>query len=607
MMKFGLLGTVALWRGDGEIRLATKRSKAVMARLLLSPGRLVSLDSLVDGLYGESPAKSARNQVHRGVGELRKHRVAVVERDGSYLLDAGIDAVDAWRFRDLIERAGSAARPAFRAELLRAALKLWRGPALAGLDSEVFRSMAVEWEERRLGAVQDRIEADLAVGRHDELIPELRRLIEEHPLRERFHWQLMVACYRAGRAGESIAAYTRLREDLAEELGIDPSLEVRRLYEQILRQEPVMSAYGTGAHVQHGLSGYSSGAHGPVPRQIPRRPVRIAGRGAELRRIQAALENGSRAVAITGPAGSGKTTLALEAAHRAAEMFPDGSLYSAVPADAVPSMLRALGETRVPERPDERGGRLRTLLADRRILILLENVTSAAQVRPLLPAGETCALIATGRASMASLREAVRIPLGELPPDDAWALLAGGAGAHRLAAEPEAARRVSELCGGLPLALDIAAAKLAAKPHWRVATLAARLEDRDRILGELRHDDLDARPALDAGYQALPPDARALLRLIGYYGSAELSLLEASRLLEVTLEEAEELIEALIDARVVTVPGVGDGLGATYRCGNLVLAHARARALAEDPIAELDAAVIRALAAVLAPAGQYCS
>ncbi|GAA3567469.1 hypothetical protein GCM10022419_055300 [Nonomuraea rosea] len=592
-MRFGLLGTVALWRGNSEIRLATKRSKAVMARLLLSPGRLVSLDSLIDGLYGESPAKSARNQVHRGVGELRKHSVCVVERDGSYLLDVSRDAVDAWQFKDLTERAGSAAQPGSKARILREALKVWRGPALAGLDSDVFRSMAVEWEERRLSAVQDRIEADLAIGRHDELIPELRRLVGEHPLRERFHWQLMAACYRAGRTGESIAAYTRLRADLADELGIDPSPEVRRLYEQILRQEPVVRADGPGPDA-------------PAPRQLPRRPVRIAGRGAELRRIQTALEGGRGAVTITGSAGSGKSTLALEAAHRAAEMFPDGSLYSADPDGALPGMLRALGETSVPERPDERRGRLQTLLADRRILIMLENVTSAAQIRPLLPAGDACALIATGRASLASLREAVEITLGELPPGDAWTLLADGAGAHRLAAEPEATRRVSELCGGLPLALDIAAAKLAAKPHWRVATLAARLEDRDRILGELRHDDLDVRPALDAGYHALPPEARALLRRIGYYGSAELSLLEASELLEVCAAEAEELIEALIDARVVTVRGVGGGLPLAYGCDNLVLAHARARALAEDPISELDAAVMRALAAVLVPAAQYC-
>ncbi|SDM14956.1 AfsR/SARP family transcriptional regulator [Nonomuraea jiangxiensis] len=578
--RFGFLGAVTLWQGAQEIQLSTKRSRTVMARLLLSPGRLVSVEALVDGLYGEYPTKSARNQVQRGIWELRKQGVLILERDGSYRLEASAEAIDAWRFKNLTEAAGTTVRPGEKVRLLRDALRIWRGPALAGLDSDVFRMAAEEWEERRLTAVQDRIGADLALGRHDELIPELRRLTGEHPLRERFSWQLMVACYQAGRAGEAIAAYTALRAELADQLGIDPSPELRRLYEQILRQEPVLDA------------------EEPAPRQLPPRPVRIIGREPELERIQTAFDRGGRAVAITGAPGSGKSTLALEVAHRWAESFPDGQLYSAEPEGALPSMLRALCGGDVPARQDECSGRLRTLLATRRVLIVLENVTSAAQVRAVLPAGRNCALIATSRSSLASLREAVQVTLDELAVADAWALLAGGVGAHRLEAEPEATRRVIEMCDGLPLALDIAAARLAAKPHWSMSTLAARLEDRDRLLSELRHDDLDIRSALDGGYRALAPEGRALLRKLGYFAAREISAWEASQLEAVTPAEAEARIEALIDARLLTVSGVGAGGTFTYRCPAMVLAHARERALAEDPVAELDAAVGRVLAGV---------
>ncbi|MEU8384756.1 BTAD domain-containing putative transcriptional regulator [Streptosporangium sp. NPDC048865] len=570
---------MALWRGGREVRLATRRSKTVMARLLLSPGQLVSVDALVDGLYDEHPVKSARNQVHRGIGELRQQGVLIVERDGSYLLNTPTEVIDAWRFKSLADSAKAAA-PRDKVRFLREALTVWRGPALAGLDSHVFRAAAEEWDERRLTAIQERIGADLSLGGHNELIPELRRLTSEHPLRERFSWQLMAACYRAGRAGEAIAAFTRLREELADQLGIDPSPELRHLYEQILRQEPVPAE------------------ETPVPRQLPPRPLKIIGRNRELEQIRTALESGSRAVAITGASGSGKTTLALEAAHSSTELFPDGHLYNAEPGDALPGMLRALGDRDVPARQDEQNGRLRTLLASRRILIVVENVTGAAQIRPLLPARRECALIVTSRSSLASLREAVHITLGGLPVDDAWALLAGSTGAHRLEAEPAATRRVIELCDGLPLALDIVAARLATKPHWNIATLATRLEDPDRILSELHHDDLDIRAALDCGYLTLTPEARALLRKIGYYGNQEISISEVSHLEQVSPAEAEWRVEALVDARLLTVSGVGTDGRFTYRCPTMVLAHSRERALAESPVAEFNTAVGRVLAGV---------
>lgn len=576
-VRFGFLGTVALWRNDAAVRLATKRSRAVMARLLLAPGRPVSIDSLVDCLYGDTPAKSARNQVHRGVGELRTQGVSIVESNGAYLLETTHAAIDAWRFEELTDQARAAARPEDTIRLLGQAMKLWRGSALDGLDTDVFRVAAGEWEERRLTSMEWWVDARLALGHHDDLIPGLQRLAGEHPLRERFHAQLMLACYRAGRTGDSIAAYAALRDLLGDELGVDPSVQLQQLYERILRQEAILNSPGT------------------APRQLPSRPARLVGRTRELRRIHLALDGGCRALAITGVAGSGKTTLALEVAHSAAERFPDGQLYSSDPENVPVGILRALGETHVPDLEEERNGRLRTLLADRRVLILLENVTSAAQVRPIIPAGEGSALITTSRSSLTSLRDAVQITLGELPHEDAWALLAAGAGAHRLAAEPAATHLVIEWCGGLPLALDIIAAKLAAKTHWSVADLAARLSDDDRILAELRHDDLDIRSALDHGYHALCPTSRALLRKIGYYGNTDISATDLSRLADVPVAEVERLVESLIDAQIIKVSRMVGGGEYSYRCTGMILAHARERALVEDPVHELGAAVERAV------------
>ncbi|MEN3535214.1 BTAD domain-containing putative transcriptional regulator [Microbispora sp. ZYX-F-249] len=532
------------------------------------------MTALIEGLYGGHPTKSARNQVQRGVGELRKHGVSIIERDGSYMIDTSLDAVDAWEFKKLTEQASAAVPPADKATLLWRALRVWRGPALGDLDSDVFRAAAIEWEERRLTALEARVDAELALGGHGEIIPELQRLVIDHPLRESSHERLMLAYYRAGRPGEALTAYAELRTNLAEELGIDPSADVQRLYERILRQEPVPIPQGS------------------VPRQLPRRPWRVIGRHGELTRIRGALETGSRVVAVVGAAGSGKTTLALEAAHEVASMFPDGHLYITKPDNALPAILRALDGGYVPNRGEEGSARMQTLLAGRRVMIVLEDVTSAAQIRPVLPASSECALIVTSSCSLMPLRDAVQVTLAELPFSDAWTLLAESVGARRLEAEPDATRYVLEVCGGLPLALDIVAAKLAAKPHWSIGRLAARLRDHDALLDELRHDDLHLRVALDRGYRTLSPDLRVLLRVIGHHGSTEISAREVSRIAGLALTETERRLEALAEAKLLHVRA-GEGGGLRYHCTAMILAHAREKALAESPAAELVASLPR--------------
>ncbi len=607
-MRFGILGQPAMWQHGEEIRLATRRSRGVLAHLLLSPARSASVESLMDAIYGDTPTKSARNQVHRGVGELRKYGVTIDVHDNVYRLEAADDDVDAYVFLRLCDRARAEADDgdhAAAARTLGEALDLWRGPALAGLDSEAFLAEAVVWNERMLAATEARIDADLALGRHREVIAELQRLTEQHPLREAFCGQLMLALYRSQRGSEALQAFADLEERLRDELGTDPGPALRDLRTRILRQDSVLErARQTPAPAPAGEPAPGPARRpAPVPRQLPARAGVLVGRDAELRRITGVLEDGgaSPVVVITGPGGAGKTALCLEAAHRVAGRYPDGQLYAeepGEPAEVLAGFLAALGVApdRVPEGAGARAALLRSLLASRRVLIVLDGVSSVRRLEPLLPGHPGCAVIVTSRSPLALLRGAVRVGVAALDRAGARALLATGAGAERMAAEPQAADRVVDLCARLPVALHIAAARLATRPHWTLARLAERLADPSRILGELEHDGLSVVPTLARGYEALPSGPRSLIRRIGFYGSAEITATTTAALADVPVDAAENLLEELAESHFMVTTGDGD----RFRCHELLLGFGADRARAEDSAPELDAAVLRALGALLA-------
>ncbi|WP_214326808.1 BTAD domain-containing putative transcriptional regulator [Nonomuraea sediminis] len=535
------------------------------------------------------------------MGELRKHGVVIDVHDNVYTLAASDDRVDAFVFTRLYEQARAAARSGDHeaaARTLRTALALWRGPALAGLDSAASVTAAAEWNERRLAAVEDRVDADLALGRHREVIAELRHLTAQYPLRERFHGQLMLALYRAQRGSEALRVYSGLEGLLRDELGTDPGSDLQQLQLRVLRQDPALDprdGLELGGLTLPGPE--QDELDVPVPRQLPGRPEWLIGREAELDRLARALRGGGQVV-VTGQGGAGKSALALEAAHRAD--FPDGQLYAedlSSPEDVLGSFLTALGVREIPSGVAARSGLLRGVLASRRVLVFLDGVLDADQVRPFLLGDGGSAVLATSRSPLALLPGTSRVAVPPLSPADAGRLLVTALGGQdeRIGAEPEAADRIVELCAGLPIALRIAAAKLAARPHWPLRRLADRLGDPATILDTLRHDGQAMRPTLRRGYEALSPGLRALVRAIGWYGEPEVSTTVAAALIDVPVDAAETSLAELAEQHFLITQGPAEGGGFAYRCHELLLGFAAERAAAEDPEPARTAAVERAL------------
>lgn len=600
VLTYGILGPLIVRRDDTEVPVAGMRDRTVLARLLLAPGEAVSKDQLIDALYGDSPRKTASTQIHGAVKRLRGLLGAgSIQRsvDG-YALFAEPEAVDAHVFDGLVGRGRAAARAGrtgeAAAELCRA-LELWRGPALAGFEGEVFQTVARRWEELRLAALEERIEAELALGRYAELIPELHLLTAVHPMRERFAAQLMLALYHSQRGPEALRTYVELRNRLIDELGVDPAPELQRLYAQILQQDSAL-------HHWHEVV--------LAPQQLPPGLPSMIGRGAEVKQAMLALTPQRRrhlpVVVVVGHGGIGKTTVALEVAHALKGDYPDGQLFAnlggtgprpARPHEVLARFLRALGTggAAVPADMEERSEMFRSVVADKSLLIVLDDAVDAQQIASLLPGSSGCAVIVTSRASAAQFHGVTLIPLLPFELDDARALLTQCAGTERMSAEPEAVNRVIELCFGLPLALAIVGSRLAARPMWQISKVAARLADRERILTELS----EVEPVLEWAYGTLDSETRSLLRRIGLSGQREVSAWMAAALAGVSLLAAEERLDQLGEAGFLSPTGERSHEGALYTCHDLVLALGHARALKEDSPAERIAALDRSFGALL--------
>lgn len=630
-MILRLLGPIALVTDGHALDLGGPRQRVALAMLGLNVNRVTSVERLIDAVWGNSPPPTARSQIQVCVSALRKQFAkagrpeAIRTRAPGYLLDLDAADVDSLEFARLVASAqqdAEAGRLSQAAMTLRAALSLWRGPALDGLASELVRHGATVLDERRLTALEERFRLDLMLGRHEEVSADLPALISEHPLRERLYGLLMLALYRSGRQAEALEAFQLARATLVAEIGIEPGPELSELEHAILNRSPALELTQPARTAGDEAAADQPSAGFPVtPRQLPATIGDFTGRGCHLERIRqlVGVERDAGAggyalpiVAISGRGGVGKSTLAIRAAHELSRHFPDGHIYADLHPphgdECVPTLLarflRALGvpARSVPDGLAERAELYRSRLADKRVLVVLDGVNDEEQVRPLLPGSPTCAVIATSQTRLSRTPGACLIDLGVFDVDNSLELLAKIIGADRVRAEPEAAAELVRLCDGLPLALRIAGARLAGRPHWRIGGLVRRLRDERRRLDELSHRGLELRCNIGLTYQGLSEPARRLFRLFALAQAPDSPAWVAAALLDVDLTTAEDLLDELVEAQVMDTVQHQDVPHLRYRFHDLIRAYARERLAAAEAPAERDAALARMLGGWLAVA-----
>jgi DNA-binding SARP family transcriptional activator/tetratricopeptide (TPR) repeat protein len=590
-VRFRVLGTLEVHSADGPCRLAAAKQRSLLAVLLLNVNQPVDIGRLVDALWPDGPPQTAPVALRTYVSALRRTlglagrtelpRLATVP--GGYQLHCAPADLDLLAFDDLVtqgRRALADGHPESGAERLRRALRLWRGRPFEdvvldpGLRAELNRL-----DERRLVAQESWIESQLVLGHHEEVLAELRALVTAEPLREQLWAMWMLALHRSDRQAEALRAYGDIRRHLVRELGVEPSQPLRRLHEQILTGHPDLAAPERVAGGRH-----DNGA-APAPRQLPADIGTFTGREAELGRLLALVAERPAALvisAIDGMAGIGKTALAVHAAHRLADRFVDGQFFVDLhgftegvspvdPADALDRMLRALGlpGEQIPHDLDARAALYRTRLAGKRMLILLDNAVSAEQVRPLLPGTPTCLVLITSRGRLA-VTDAEPLTLTALSTAEALDLLARTAGEGRLRTAPhDLLVTTVDLCGRLPLAIRLAAARLRARPNWPVEYLADRLRDGRRRLAELSAGGVSVLAAIDLSYRHLPAPEQRLYRLLSLHPGLDLDARAAGALADLPVQHAGELLDGLIDAHLLEEPRAG-----RYRFHDLIRAHA---------------------------------
>ncbi|MER6664241.1 BTAD domain-containing putative transcriptional regulator [Amycolatopsis japonica] len=606
-MEFRVLGAVEAWAGGVPVDLGSPKQRLVLAVLLLEAGKPVPRDRIIDLLWPEEPPASARNTVQALVSRLRAvFRGAggpeIVSEGTRYLLKVDARQVDLHRFTELTAQARDADDET-AVELLDEALGLWRGDALSDVVSgEVAQRLRGGVHEARWTALEDRAEAQLRLGRGRQVLAELTELVAAHPLRQRFVGQLMLALHREGRTDDALEAFRALRDRLGSELGLDPSPELRRLESAILGADPALEPATRPEPVR--------------PAQLPHDVRGFAGRAAELERLDEATRHaggGTDIWVISGTAGVGKTALAVRWAHHVRDAFPDGQLYldlrgfdpdhePLTPAVALTQLLQALGTApkAIPPDVDTRAALLRSLLADRRVLLVLDNVRDSGQVLPLLPPSGTVLVTSRQRLGDLIARTGARaLPLSVLPAEDARHLLEAVLGSETVAAEEGAAAELARLCGHLPLALRIAAANLGASGEPEIAELARELAGGDP-LAELTVDGAEesaVTTAFGVSYRALPEEHRELFRRLALVPGQTFTAPAAQALTGVPHSKANQQLKALAAAHLVEryTPG-------RYRFHDLLRSFAAGRTLSEDTKAEREAAERRLFASYLTTA-----
>ena len=689
VLRVGVLGPVAVWNGTEELRVGQPRQQAVLGILAMRANRVISRGELVDAVWGQDPPASAEGGIYTYVAGLRRiiEPARSVRGPGRVLVSSGAGYVlhlvpgqpDAVAFEQHLARARQLRKsgdPVGAVDALESALGLWRGVAFAGVPGPFAETERVRLAELRSGAAEERADVLLALGRHEEVVPDLTALVTDHPLRERMRGLLMIALYRSGRPAEALRVFQDGRRVLAEELGIDPGTDLSRIHQQVLtsdraldliadgaahrrpaspdaaggpsrpRRQEMNRAAATGPRGSDGsvlpsgttgpggsalLSGagpgvgpgigtaspWAAGPPGvPVPAQLPLDAQGFSGRHDELRALHALLPSARAAgtgesvpvVVITGTAGVGKTALAIRFGRQVAKRFPDGQLYVNLrglvpgappmePSAALRFFLDALGVPphRIVAPLEERAALFRSLVDGKRVLIVLDNASNAAQVRPLLPGSPDCLVVVTSRNQMAGLvaaEGATLITLDVLGDDEAHEMLARRLGQERVAAEPQAADEIVAACARLPLALSVAVGRAAGRPKRPLAELATELRDARVRLDALEAGDAatDVRAVLSWSYDQLSPAAAQMFRLLGLHPGPDISLSAAASLAGISRAEAGTALRELTRTHMAV-----EHLPGRFAFHDLLRAYATDQAERNDSPAERSLAVQRML------------
>ncbi|MEV7807343.1 BTAD domain-containing putative transcriptional regulator [Microbispora sp. NPDC088329] len=584
--RLRMLGPLAAWRDGQSVDLGPPLQRAALCMLAAHMGQVATKEALISGLWGERPPNTAEQSVYTYIAGLRRilepqggrrgSYSVLLSRSGGYVLARGPVEVDVEDFERRLAEArrldgDGDLRGCLRA--LNAAVGCWSGPALCGVPGPFAQAERARLEELRLAAREDRAEVLLRLNLHQEAAAALTELVGEAPLRERARDLLMLALYRCGRQADALHTYMDIKRLLAERLGVDPGETLRERYELILRADPSLNQAGAAA---------SDARSSRPPRQLPRAVSGFVGRAEEVVRLRSLLapwDGGApqAVIAITGAPGAGKSALAVHAAHAAVHAFPDGQLYVNLlgatpgverlkPIDVLGRLLRALGlpSEAVPPDADEAAAMLRDRLEGRRTLILLDDAAGPEQVRALLglPAGTS--VLITSRESFAVTDDCVQLVLGRMLRSEAVTVLAKLVGAERIAADPAAAARLADLCGGLPLALRLAAARLMDRPQWTPTELADRLEDRRRTLHELEAGKTAVRSSLELSYESLARGKSVLDRLaarvlchLGLLHVADVTAHVVAALVDEPADAAERALDRLVRAHLLEAAGTG--------------------------------------------------
>lgn len=597
IVEFGVLGPIAAWSKGKPLSVGGPRQRCVLGALLVQVGREVTFDQLIGYLWSDDPPRTARSVIQVQISHLRRSFPEMIRTtSGGYLADIDPEKVDLYRFRSLRVRAEKES-PATALALLTEALECWRGVPFSGVGSEhLYYSVVSPLLEERWSSVAEWGTRALELGRANEVVTHLTPLAREEPLRERIHHLLITALWHSGERASALAAYEKIRSRLAEELGVDPDPELAVLHTQILRADTWEQTSDTGRAAPPARDqGFV--VRNDLPRDIPD----FTGRDRALTKIFGLArrdESRAKICVLTGSGGVGKTTVAVRAGHELADEYVDGQLFIDLygytldkePLDsstALGVLLRAVGvdPESIPENVDERSALWRATLMGRRLLVVLDNAVSYAQVSPLLASSKGSLTLVTSRNDLSGLSGAHYVSLGVLGEDASLELFARILGEDKVEQEPEDALRAVRMCGGLPLALRVVAARMLSRPRWTFTHVVRRLSEQSRRFQELRVDGQSVEVAIDLSYQSLNADLhRAFLLLSAAFGR-HIDLHGAAALIDMSPEEADEVLQDLVGVCLLDEPHAD-----VYRFHDLVRDFAVQRARHDIGVVEYERA-----------------